>query len=113
MHEAVKDILAKTRTPIDPASVQYGQLRAAIRTLSDADYMSVCIADWMHSGSDNMMQDVLNATCRAQMEPDELVPMTERRVPEPVEPMTVGTEEPTIQQDTNQRTLSAMMDDLF
>lgn len=113
MHEAVKDILAKTRTPIDPASVQYGQLRAAIRTLSDADYMSVCIADWMHSGSDNMMQDVLNITGRAQMEPDELVPMTERRVPEPVEPVTVGTEELVLQQDTNQRTLSAMMDDLF
>ena len=98
MHEAVNDILAKTSTPVDPSSVQYGQLKAALRTLSDAEYMSQCIADWMNGGSVDMMQDMLALTGQVQREP---------------EPVHEPESEPVPQQDTNQRTLSAMMDDLF
>lgn len=108
--EALGDLLAHVEVPLDPQSVQYMEFRKALLTMSDASIMSKCVADWMDSHSDNMYGDMVAAQ---GPEPDELARMTERRVPEDVVPVTVGEEKLIVQQDTNQRTLSAMMDDLF
>lgn len=115
--EALGDLLNKVETPLDPQSVQYMEFKKALLTMSDADIMSRCVADWMGSHSDDMYGDMIAA--QGEEEPDEvpeLARMTERMVPEPMdeEPKPEPEPEPEpVATSNSQRTLADMMDDLF